>query len=272
MKQSFVKMRVVLPSNASMEHFPNNSLTSYTVQFSEEIILPPGQWEVGLLEMQFEKSWYNLQDGKIMIIETGTPPKFVTIDFKVGYYPSPIDICNALNQQLKVYYGNEPMKVEFGVDDISGRVTITFRSYGINVAIDEDLGEMLGIAKGRERTIFRNFVNYDDKRPEVYTTKVSQFPNMNPVKSIYVYSDIVQNSRVGEIEAPLLRIVPVNNSKHWTTQYVEYQKIQYVPVSKNRFRQISIYLRSDTGDIVPFTTGRTIVTLGFRRVKPMVLV
>ena len=55
MKQSFVKMRVVLPSNASMEHFPNNSLTSYTVQFSEEIILPPGQWEVGLLEMQFEK-------------------------------------------------------------------------------------------------------------------------------------------------------------------------------------------------------------------------
>ena len=83
-----------------------------------------------------------------MIIETGTPPKFVTIDFKVGYYPSPLDICNAINQQLKVYYGDEPMKVEFGVDDISGRVTITFRSYGINIAVDDDLGEMLGIAKG----------------------------------------------------------------------------------------------------------------------------
>jgi hypothetical protein len=252
-----------------MDHYPENSLTSYSVQFTDDIIFSPGQWEVGLIEMQFEKSWYNLQKGRIKLSENSLLPKNFTFD-----YANANELCRAINRDLKTAYDNETPNVEFDVSSITGKVLITFKTHGLKLDIDKALADMLGyvrICRGG-RDLLREYSLYDFKREALLTINADLFPNMFPVKSIYVYSDIVENTRVGDVEAPLLRIIPVNNKKHWTTQYVEYQNIQYIPVSKKRIRHISIYLRSDTGEIIPFTTGRTIVTLDFRRVKLMTLV
>ena len=83
-----------------------------------------------------------------------------------------------------------------------------------------------------------------------------------------VYCNIIQGSVVGDIEAPLLRTVAVDTN-HWENQCTTYQKLQYLPISKTKPNSISIYLRTDTGESVPFTAGRTVVTLEFRRVKSL---
>ena len=92
--------------------------------------------------------------------------------------------------------------------------------------------------------------------------------NLRTIFNIMVYSDIATASVVGDIEAPLLRSIPVNEG-HWKYQSTAVNKIQYVPVSKKEVRTISIYIYTDYGEPVPFTTGRTVVTVELRRVKPI---
>jgi len=71
--------------------------------------------------------------------------------------------------------------------------------------------------------------------------------------------------KIGDVEAPLLRSVPVTG-KQWTSQCSTFSKIQYISVSQKHVRTINIYIYTDYGQLVPFTDGRTVVTLEFRKV------
>ena len=82
-------------------------------------------------------------------------------------------------------------------------------------------------------------------------------------QTVYVYSDIVKHSIVGDKRAPLLRVVNVN-PLGGDTQTVTFQPLIYQPVSKSSFRQISIYLRDRTGQPIPFERGAVTVVLAFR--------
>ena len=46
-----------------------------------------------------------------------------------------------------------------------------------------------------------------------------------------VYTNIAQGGIVGDIEAPLLRVVPVER-EHWTYQCTQFNSIQYLPLSQ----------------------------------------
>ena len=52
---------VTLPSNSSMEYFPNNTLSNYGTKLPQPFDLKR-EWEVGLSEIQFRKTWYNLNE------------------------------------------------------------------------------------------------------------------------------------------------------------------------------------------------------------------
>ena len=49
-----------LPSNASLDKFPNNTLTEYRVCLPQTITLS-GDWEVALTEIHYPHSWNNVQ-------------------------------------------------------------------------------------------------------------------------------------------------------------------------------------------------------------------
>ena len=52
---------LTLPSDASMNVFPNNTLTSYITRLPRPIELT-GRWEVGLVEIQYPHTWYNVSE------------------------------------------------------------------------------------------------------------------------------------------------------------------------------------------------------------------
>ena len=52
---------VTCPSNSSMQLYPNNTLSRFTVKLNKEMELS-GQWEVGLCEIQYPTSWHNIRD------------------------------------------------------------------------------------------------------------------------------------------------------------------------------------------------------------------
>jgi hypothetical protein len=55
---------VTLPSNSSMEEFPDNSLTNYTSRLAFPLQLSNDNWEVGLWELLHPNSWKN--DGDVL--------------------------------------------------------------------------------------------------------------------------------------------------------------------------------------------------------------
>src|SRR6218665_3155910 len=50
---------VTLPSNSSIRYYPDNTTTRYTTRLENTLALT-GDWEVGLIEIQYQHTWFNL--------------------------------------------------------------------------------------------------------------------------------------------------------------------------------------------------------------------
>ena len=87
-------------------------------------------------------------------------------------------------------------------------------------------------------------------------------------QTVYVYTDIVKHSIVGDKRAPLLRVVNVNPYLG-DTQTVTFQPLIYQPLSRSSFRQIAVYLRDSTGQPIPFERGAVTVVLAFRPIRTL---
>ena len=88
------------------------------------------------------------------------------------------------------------------------------------------------------------------------------------INTIYVYSDIGQYQLIGDTQAPLLGILPVEGS-HKQQRFWSFAPAYYVPVNKSYITTIEIQLCTDIGDKIPFDTDSCVVTrLHFRRKAP----
>ena len=92
-------MYVTFPCNSSPDYYPENKISDYIVHLPKELQLP-GSWEVGLAEIQFNHSRYNVDATKYWVIyERGE----VHIKTKLpsGYYQEPKQLIRLLLNQMK---------------------------------------------------------------------------------------------------------------------------------------------------------------------------
>ena len=54
---------VTLPSNSSMQYFPNNKKSNFVTKLSRTLQLD-GEWEVGLAQIDYLHTWHNKREGK----------------------------------------------------------------------------------------------------------------------------------------------------------------------------------------------------------------
>ena len=96
------------------------------------------------------------------------------------------------------------------------------------------------------------------------------------IRSLMIYSDLVEYSIVGDTKVPLLRCFPfISKLKGGdiitTAQYMNNQtfsNLQFRPLLKNSFHSIHIDLRDTSGEKIPFVSvGITRFVLMFRRVS-----
>ena len=88
--------------------------------------------------------------------------------------------------------------------------------------------------------------------------------------SILVYCDLVQNEILGGKGTSLLRSITLTGNVESATAvcYRSFAKLQWKDVVKSSFQSITVSLRNETGDLVPFLSrGRTSLTLKFRLKK-----
>lgn len=86
---------------------------------------------------------------------------------------------------------------------------------------------------------------------------------------LFVYTDICENYITGDVQTPLLRIVPVDNTNYiyGSIQTRSFSPPIYIPLLRTEFNTIEIDIRTDTGKPVPFQSGTLTATLHFKRVR-----
>ncbi|KAK3743572.1 hypothetical protein QZH41_001381 [Actinostola sp. cb2023] len=84
---------------------------------------------------------------------------------------------------------------------------------------------------------------------------------------IYVYTNIVDYSIVGNFNAPLLDIVPVGG-EHGGRKTYEFRHPHYNTLRLSTFQEVDVYLRDSRGQSVDFGDGLVVVTLHIRPRQP----
>ena len=84
-----------LPSDSSMQYFPDNKTSNFVTELPRTLQLD-GEWEVGLAEIDYPHTWYNIHEGKNSV-EIYVPDKwFQEISIQPGYCEKVQDVIDAL--------------------------------------------------------------------------------------------------------------------------------------------------------------------------------
>ena len=241
---------LTLPSNASMDVFPDNKIGSYHVKFPQTFDLN-GEWEVGLYSISYPNTWYTLEKRQhmnhIYYSTDGGKTFWTSAKVDYGYYTSVPKLIKAINPAMKKELKNNNAVLSYNLRTHKVKVTLAPKHY---ILFRPQMARILGFG-GDDIKILKS-----QESPNVAELQI--------ITSIYVYCDIVQPQIVGNTMVLLLRTIPVSgNSGDVITK--TFTNIQYVPVQTKSFEDIEILLRTDTGDSVPFESGKVIATLYFRK-------
>ena len=204
------------------------------------------------------------------------PTTFHTSVLPEGFYKTPesiIDACNEainsqvrdssvyftynkLNKRVTIQFPDQQVKDELNVFSDDGNIdAVSTRNVRVlSVHANEQLGGLLGF---QGDTLF-------DKTTT--STRVLSLERGCTLHNLYVYCDLVQDSVVGGCLVPILRVLRTQGEEGQSVSEI-YQKPYYRPLGKRNFETIHTYILDETGERIPFTSGRVTLTLHFRRAR-----
>jgi len=245
---------LTLPSNSSMDYYPQNTVAQYTTKLNTSIELD-GDWEVGLTEISFPYNIENVVDRECYFkISNPEFDTYIKIPLHGGYYSEFEEVATALHREQANHLHHVPspdrVPVRFSFNDDLGRVNMTIIN-DLCVMFSPALARLLG---------FRTMVKYCVS-PFLAEHKMDFG---STVRSIYTYCDLVEHVSVGDTKAPLLRIVN-RKSDEDVNVHQTFNPVMYVPLQKKCFDSVEINMMTDAGVPVPFNSGKSFVVLEFRR-------
>ena len=179
--------------------------------------------------------------GKFEIFEAATKEKKYEIESR--HYTSIEEIIKEVN--LKASNA-------FKLTLINGKVVCEFSEVCHVVQFSFQLASMLGF---RHHSV------------QKHVNRAHFLPDMSPgFNAIMVYTDFIEESHVGDIQAPLLRLLPKLNVNSNESMSYECYPIQYKKILQHEISHIRIVLRDDTGRKLSFQDdGRVSLTLHVRK-------
>ena len=228
-----------------MDTHPDNTLTHFYVTLPTPLVFE-GDWEVGLAEFTYPHRWFNVIDTKIMYgCSAGdTAPDFHLHFLPPGYYPNPVEMLENIKPPA----------------DHDGLVSIKYNKYNQKIIIKTQDDVTINLF-----TKIKDLFGFNENEAIVMgIQKGSRVVDINPVHSMFIYSNIIEHHIVGDTRAPLLRIVNVEGKPGETTTKL-YDSPHYIPLKQKLIDTIEMDIRDDTGRAIPFVSGKLIVKLHFRK-------
>ena len=269
---------LTLPSDSSLEYFPNNTLSHFRVQLPQELTFD-GPYEVGLTQLQYPRTWFNIPEEDTIIlveqVEANLALSYLTCKIAGGTYESVDQLVKLINLAIQrkikkvwrrsenffLHYSAIENRVHFQCKrgpDSSDTVTSPCLRVSFSPAILLRLGFIAGFNKHRSEKPY--YLRNGDVAE--FTVDLD-----GGFKNIYVNTDIIKQTHyVGHTLQSVLRVVPIQGRRHEMVLF-EPIRIDWFPLRFNRFRQIEISLTTDLGQYVKFERGKTVVTLHIRRAR-----
>ena len=236
-----------LPSNT---RYKGNTPAQFIVLLAQPYELV-GEWEVGLMEIQYQRTWYNVPPEQFVHIGSKTIP------IPEGMYNTMDDLLKILNKKIKWGLGGSS-DITVDINSIEAKQKTRLKiSRTDEDATDQDLyfSKRLSDMLGFEKT--GPFLSGDRKSEHPADIE-------DGMHNLYVYCDLIEPVAVGDARVPLLRIVPIQKGPIVTTSY---SKVFYYPLMRKIFGAVEINIKGDTGEMIPFVGGKSYVTLHFRQKK-----
>ena len=185
---------LTLPSNSSMNYFPNNALTYYATKLLKITDLD-GAWEIGLAEKQCPHSWYSVKNNeawlKVHFYKELELQKHLVL-LPDGYYSSAKRIIKAI--EGKKHRKELKNKFDICFNKINHKIDMKVKK-DCQVIISPLLQSMLR---------FKQAIFPAEEYASDWIADVKKELN-----SLYVYCPLVEPRMVGDAQVPLLRIAPV---------------------------------------------------------------
>ena len=273
---------LTLPSNSSSTYYPENTLTHFKTRLHNEISLT-GEWEVGLSEIMFPRSWYTINKDRAhftvscsncTLDEPGIPARFTSnISFDEqfhipsGYYTTVGQIVKEMNEMLVEQFRNpmsEPRESDaarpnFRYNKLKKKTSVTLER-NMTVQFSDQLADILGFDSSQNPST-------NDTHSEQITVRSSRVSDINGgLYAIFIYCDLMEYIPVGDTLAPLLRIVDVDGNQG-EILHRRFDKPRYLPLQKKNFDTIELLIKDDIGKPIPFESGKVVVILHFRQAK-----
>jgi len=261
-------MYLSIPSDASQNLFPDNTISSFTVKLPTEIQFDHENYEVGLVSCIWPHSFHNFEKC-IIEVRAGDgvmqTQHFSRIEFYGGYYNDLADLLRDLTRKINHSYFvsvGVPLRPEFECKlrlNHLGLVSFVRTNHAqvnvFHIKLSTELYAKLG------------FISDSPNDSTITTDRLAdRFPDLHAgYSALGVYCSIAQPTRiVGDTLAPLLRLLPINR-KHNTNIYYQPTTVEYLPLRYDTFSEVKIEFRTDTGRLVHFHWGKCIIDLHIKR-------
>jgi hypothetical protein len=266
---------LILPSNSSLDYFPDNSLANYKTKLPQYFDLS-GEWEVGLSEIQFPISWYNVseKESHVYIRSMGirkAPDIWHDVSPPGGNYDTPEQLVAQINENIQPLLRD----IYFVYNSISKKISIKSppNLFYTSFKITTTMADILGFDWRRHIEIegddlYQDEPNFIEINPQVEKYTADLVCDLRRgFYSLFVYCDLCEPVVVGNYKVPLLKTISLQGADGELVNRI-YHPIQYVSLQRKQFDTIEVNIKTDAGQTVPFQRGKLLVTLHLRQKKP----
>jgi hypothetical protein len=257
---------LTLPSDSSSKYYPENTAASFKTKLSDRIDLD-GQYEVGLAQFIYPHSWYNFNNSDKGLYITFHPDDEeegeISLVFRSGQFPDEKTFVHVLNDWISTaeIYG-----CTFSWDQWDRRIRVLISNKNGSIYMSRGLANLLGF---EDVGPYKTHMTSSGLIPQYYEATYT-FDLRVGLRMIYVYSDIVSHTLVGDTKVPILRVC-ATEGRYGEMVAVTFTEPHYVPLARNELDTIDILINNELGKPVPFEYGKSVVTLHFRRRNKLLL-
>ena len=294
----------LLSNVESNQSYRENTVANFTTKLAEKISFNE-QWEVGLSEISYTKSWYNIKKNifiDVFTSEIGTKYGSNECFIRAGFYQSIYTLIEEINKKLKCLERGKLKDLLkrcpiIRYDPIVNRTyvepgkTIDDKFF-VYPALNKELELLLGFSFHENENYFsffwhqkeqrmrlaheislKKFIDYtriveNSDRDYFVTELESRYPVQFNICDMHllVYCSIIQPILVGNTYSKLLRQVEIPRDVKFGDQcVVRYLDPFYYPVIGKEIETIEIHIKDDSNNTIPFDFGRSSITLHFRK-------
>ena len=276
--------------NNSIGVHQHNTSYNFVTHFAEKLQLNDN-YEVALSEISFTKSWFNIAKPELIYSTIIDTPMIIHTKYLLpaGIYKTSAELVYAMNKIINesivennLMEKNPIISYDEKTDKFAVNLGYTKRDYnkdaiGVKRAFltfSENLSNMLGfVDRNFQKLTIANiseFTKNTDTFGKITKIEAVFCPVLEPIDSLYIYSDILAPRIVGNTKASLFRQVIVSaDIDYGKTAHEKFQNLYYHPLNHFEIDSIRIEIRDVTGEYVSFNKGEITITLHFRKVADL---